>query len=81
MGKSRQLSIMQTVNCGQMCLSHWYVIGYLSQWYLIHLFVVDLALILRHRQDCSIKCTVKSVMVNLGQQILKVLSLRNTNRG
>ena len=31
-----------------------YLIGYSSQWYLISLFVVDLALILRHREDCSI---------------------------
>ena len=26
---------------------------YLSHWYLIGLFVVTLALILRHREDCS----------------------------
>ena len=30
------------------------MIGYLSNWYLIGLFVVDLALILRHREDCSV---------------------------
>ena len=35
-------------------LSHWYLIGYLSHWYLIGLFVVTLALILRHREDCSV---------------------------
>ena len=27
-----------------------------------------------------VECTVKSVMVNLGQQVLEVLSLGNTNR-
>ena len=43
-------------------LSHWYLIGYLSHWYLIGLFVVTLALILRHREDCSVgaQCMVKS---------------------
>ena len=41
--------------------------------------MVDLAFILRHREDCSVECTLKSVMVNLGQQVLEVLSLGNTN--
>ena len=60
-----------------------YLVGYLSHWYLIGLFVVDLALILRHREDCSVvrpvECTVKLVMVNLGQQVLEVLSLGSNN--
>ena len=58
-----------------------YLVGYSSHWYLIGLFVVDLALILRHREDCSIVTMVKFVMVNLGQQVLEVLSLGNNNRG
>ena len=65
-----------------MCIecSSCYLVGYLSHWYLIGLFVVDLTLILRHREDCSIVTMVKLVMVNLGQQVLEVLSLGSNNR-